>query len=106
MLIAANGTNAANMAPIALSVSGAGFGGTDVSGGTRLGFTSGEASVWASDTALQCQNAGGVRGTKRMVITVAERSGTLTEVASYDQPTNAFLVRGNTASTGSVSVTV
>merc|ERR1719199_1337483 len=53
-----------------------------------------------------CLSAGGVYGTLRVSVTAGGRAGTTTEAASYDVASPSGAVRGNAASTGSVSMTV
>merc|ERR1719183_2753369 len=99
--------NAASTGSVSMTVSGSGMGVSDYTGSARVGGTACETTVgWESDSSVRCQSAGGVYGTLRVSVTAGGRAGTTTEAASYDVASPSGVVRGNAASTGSVSMTV
>jgi len=69
------------------SVSGSQMGTVDYTGALRFGSTGCESSQWISDTQVHGIVAAGVDGTLRLVLTAGVRSGSGTEVVSYDLPT-------------------
>ena len=99
--------NAASTGSVSMTVSGSGMGVSDYTGSARVGGTACETTLgWESDSSVRCLSAGGVYGTLRVSVTAGGRAGTTTEAASYDVASPSGAVRGNAASTGSVSMTV
>merc|ERR1719183_2727065 len=99
--------NAASTGSVSMTVSGSGMGVSDYTGSARVGGTACETTLgWESDSSVRCLSAGGVYGTLRVSVTAGGRAGTTTEAASYDVESPSGAVRGNAASTGSVSMTV
>jgi len=75
---------AATDASVVLHATGLGL--EDLSLGSRLGGTTTERSVWASDTALSTRFATSGRSTHRVVVTSGERVASLTESYTFDAP--------------------
>jgi hypothetical protein len=76
-----------------------------------LESTACEATDWVADTAMICRSAIGLGATRRVLVTVGIREGTVTEALSFNVPVlgdNAALPKSmfNVPSTGSISVTV
>jgi len=67
-------------------IRGGRFGTAPLCGQGRVMGSACEASVWHSDTAIQCFWAHGVKGSGRLVFTVAERRHSSSEMGSYDVP--------------------
>ena len=106
-LSSARRSNAASTGSVSMTVSGSGMGVSDYTGSARVGGTACETTLgWESDSSVRCLSAGGVYGTLRVSVTAGGRAGTTTEAASYDVASPSGAVRGNAASTGSVSMTV
>eukprot|EP00961_Rhodomonas_salina_P250271 3383300-Rhodomonas_salina.1 len=70
-----------------------------------MGHSGCESTEWESETSVRCQTGGGVRGTRRVTMTVGERSGSVTGVWSTDLSAVSSMRRTNRAGTGSTSVT-
>jgi hypothetical protein len=72
----------------------------------REGETGCEATEWESETSVRCMVSGGGRGTRRGMMTVGERGGSMTGGWSVDGG-GMSVVRGqNRGGTGSGSVTI
>ena len=92
---------------VELVLYGSGLGMSDYTPSGRTGLEGCETSVWASDSALYCRTGFGAFGTVAATITAGVRVGSMTEVVSYNAPAlSGVPSRVNTASTGSVSMTV
>ena len=82
--------------------------GLGLAGGTaksRVGNSMCEATGWESETSLRCL-AGGVGGTKRAVLSVGQRTGSVSRAWSVDAAAVSVIRGGNKAGTGSAWVTV
>jgi hypothetical protein len=89
-----------------VTVQGAGMGLTTYTGHVRAGQTGCEATEWESETAMRCLVGHGVLGTRRVVMTMGERGGSLTQVWSVDAVLMSSLRHINHAGSGSASVTI
>jgi hypothetical protein len=79
----------------ALTVRGSSLGIWGSSQGARQESTSCESSAWISDTSLLSRTPSGVaRGTMRVAVTLGIRTGTITEIVSYDVPRVNILIGG------------
>ena len=76
------------------------------SGGVRVGKTRAVGTEWVSDTTVVCKVAGGTEGSLMVVMSVGERSGSLTEASSYDVGMGSSWRVGNVATTGGASLSV
>ena len=76
------------------------------SGGVRVGKTGAVGTEWVSDTTMVCKVAGGTEGSLMVVMSVGERSGSLTEASSYDVGRGSSWRVGNVATTGGASLSV
>ena len=65
-----------------------------------------EASVWVSDTALQCSGSGGIARSSQLRITLGRRSGSISEGMSYDGRQASDVLRTNGLATGSILMTL
>jgi len=88
------------------TVYGSGMGLTMYTGMVRQGQTSCEATEWKSETAVRCWSVHGFLGTRRVVLTVGQRGGSMTQVWSADVGLLSTTDRGNQAGTGAASITV
>jgi hypothetical protein len=91
---------------ISLTIVGSSFGTQDYSTFRRVGFSSGEAVRWASDTVVVTKVAAGSFGTRTLDVTVARVRNTRTEFFSYDIAIASSLNPNNSPPTGSVSITI
>ena len=89
-----------------VTLSGIGFGTVGTSASGKVGATGCESSEWTSSSSVRCLTAAGVRGTVRVGVTAGVRTGSVTELGSYDGPRASSALMRNGASTGSASVTV
>ena len=71
-----------------------------------MGRSGAVGTAWVSDTTVVCKVAGGTEGSLMVVMSVGERSGSLTEASSYDVGTGSSWRAGNVATTGGASVSV
>ena len=72
----------------------------------RSGATGCEGTEWESETSVRCLMGHGGGGTRRVVMTAGERSGSMSQTMSVDVG-DVSIVRGwNRGGTGSGSVTV
>ena len=72
----------------------------------RVGKTGAVGTEWVSDTTVVCKVAGGTEGSVMVVMSVRERSGSLTEASSYDGGMGASWRVGTVATTGGASLRV
>ncbi|KAJ1483848.1 hypothetical protein T484DRAFT_1798814, partial [Baffinella frigidus] len=89
-----------------LTVAGVNFGASDLTVMQRRGGTACESTEWSADSALRCRTATAVEGTKKVMITMGARVGSVSEAASYDLPMLSMVKWTNRAGTGSTSVTI
>jgi hypothetical protein len=75
-------------------------------GRAREGQTGCEATEWESETSLRCLQHSALRGTRRVQMTLSERSSSVTQSWSADVAGVSLAGRGNQAGTGSASLTV
>ncbi|KAJ1471746.1 hypothetical protein T484DRAFT_1915855, partial [Baffinella frigidus] len=100
-------TNVAVTGSMSMTVHGMGFAASLHTMAMRIGGgTACEWTEWASETMVFCMMTPGVQGTRRVVVTVGERVGTVTEAWSLDAPMLSVTTRQNRAGTGSASITV
>ena len=98
--------NAAGTGSTSVTVHGASMGLVSYTGRAREGQTGCEATEWESETSMRCMVGHGARGTRRVVMTVGERGGSVSQAWSIEAPGLSITRRGNRAGTGSTSVTV
>jgi hypothetical protein len=98
--------NRAGTGSASVTVHGASMGLVTYTGRAREGHTGCEATQWESETSVRCLVTLGVRGTRRVVMTVGERGGSVTQGWSVDVGAFSVMRRQNRAGTGSASVTV
>ena len=98
--------NRAGTGSASVTVHGAGMGLVSYTGRAREGQTGCEATEWESETSMRCMVGHGARGTRRVVMTVGERGGSVSQAWSIEAPGLSITRRGNRAGTGSTSVTV
>jgi hypothetical protein len=72
----------------------------------RTGHTGCEGTVWQSETSVRCLVGHGAGGTRRVVMTVGVRGGSVTQGWSVDTAGLSRMRRLNHAGTGSASMTV
>eukprot|EP00960_Hanusia_phi_P047603 758478-Hanusia_phi.AAC.2 len=73
-----------------MTVSGAFFCANTVTMKGRIGLSSGEASIWESETSISCRTLSGSFQTSKIVMTAMITTGSLSEVFSIDQPSIAL----------------
>ena len=98
--------NRAGTGSTSVTVHGASMGLVSYTGRAREGQTGCEATEWESETSMRCMVGHGARGTRRVVMTVGERGGSVSQAWSLDLGWIGITRRGNRAGTGSTSVTV
>jgi hypothetical protein len=72
----------------------------------RGGQTGCEGTEWESETSVRCMVGQGHAGTRRVVMTAGERTGSISQSLSFDSGFLNQARRSNRAGTGSASVTV
>ena len=83
-------SNASPYTGVAVSAIGAGMGMYCISPAVVHSLTACQASVWASDSAISALKPSGHAGTAKVLVTLAYRTGTLTETFSMSRPLLAF----------------
>ncbi|EKX37770.1 hypothetical protein GUITHDRAFT_116077 [Guillardia theta CCMP2712] len=76
--------NLASTGSVMLTLTGSGLGLQDVTGTGRIGGTASEGTEWESDTSIVCQAAGVTAGSRSVVITAGQLSGSMTEAVSAE----------------------
>ena len=89
-----------------VTVHGSSLGRVSYTAMVRSGQTGCEETEWESETLVRCKVGHGARGTRRVVMTAGERSGSGTAVYSMDTGRVSMTGAYNRAGTGSASVTV
>jgi hypothetical protein len=100
------GANTPPSSPIWSIHAVSGFGMDSSSAAVKSGHTASPSTRWVSESAVGCRTAAGVHGTVKVIMSVGDKLGTLTQSSSYDASslkTMAAVV--NVPSTGSVSMT-
>ncbi|KAJ1479450.1 hypothetical protein T484DRAFT_1814225, partial [Baffinella frigidus] len=86
----------AHAAPAAtLNIAGSGFGGWAYTAAVRVGVTSCEATLWASDVHLECLLSTGVGRTSGIAVTAGVLVGSVTAAVSYDLSVSAITLPGD-----------
>ena len=100
--------NVPSTGSVMLRLQGTGFGKASHTAKTRIGATMQESSGgWISDSSILCQApATGRLASVKQIMTVGERSGSISESITYSVGETSALTRKNLAGTGSVSLTV
>eukprot|EP00961_Rhodomonas_salina_P228162 3083868-Rhodomonas_salina.1 len=93
------------MAGQAVSLTGSNLGITGQSVHGRTGFTVSEASLWLSETSVECRSPSGLSHSTKLAFTVSSLVGSTTELLSYDANIISSTERANFAH-GSSSLTV
>ena len=88
------------------TLSGANFGTQQYTQAARAGDTACEATDWVADTSVKCKVSAGVRGTRRVLMTVGERVGTVTDAFSFDISSISSVALNNLAATGGSTTTL
>ena len=101
-----HGVNRVGTGSSSVTVHGSGMGLVSYTGHGREGQTGCEGTDWESETSVRCLATHGARGTRRAVMTVGERAGSVSEGWSTDMGGLSVMRRGNGAGTGSASMTV
>ena len=78
--------NRAGTGSASVTVHGASMGLVTYTGRAREGHTGCEATEWESETALRCLTFNGVRGTRRVMLTAGQASGSVSQAWSLDSP--------------------
>ena len=89
-----------------VTVHGSGLGSAALTTLGRVGETGCEGTEWESETSVRCLVGHGARGTRRVVMTAGDGSGSMSGAYSFDMTGTSMMSRGNRAGTGSASVTV
>jgi len=102
-----NGTvNHAGTGSVLMTVHGSSMGLVSYTARGREGHTGCEGTVWISQTSVRCLVCHGAGRTRRVVMTVGARGGSVTQVWSVDTSGLSRMRRVNQAGTGSASMTV
>ena len=99
-------SNSASYRSAHVLLHGQGFTSFSLSSKSRIGFSASECSEWHSDSSMMGRSSDGIRSSRRVTITVGERTSSSSSLFSIDAPSLSFGTRQNRASTGSVSVTL
>jgi len=106
----ATASNFAGTGPFSFTVYGGNLGGIIYTVKTRAVPTGCESTEWKSETAVRCHVGHGVRGTRRVMMTLGQFTGSLSQAWSADAGTSRkFLnlsLEANQPGTGSMSLTV
>ena len=97
-------SNRARTGAASVTVHGSSMGISTIQG--RTGHTGCEGTSWVSETSVRCQVSRGTLGTRRVMVTVGSRRGSLSQAWSADMGSISVLHQSNHAVTGAVSVTV
>jgi len=89
-----------------VTVHGASMGLVRHTGRGRESQTGCEATEWESETSVRCLAGNGIRGTRRIALSVGEREASVTQGWSVDLAGVSVIRKINRAGTGSASVTV
>ena len=89
-----------------MTVHGASMGNMAYTVQAREGHTGCEATEWVSDTSVRCKVGQGAQGSRRVVVTAGERSGSVTQAWSTDVPGLSVMEDVNGQATGLAWVTV
>jgi hypothetical protein len=89
-----------------VSLSGAGFGLVSVSPTMRISASACEMTVWVADSAVAALSGPGAIGTRRASLTAGISSASRSALVSFDRVVVRAPIRVNSATTGSVSVTM
>jgi len=98
--------NAGGTGSASVTVHGGGLGLLAYTALLRIGETGCEGTEWESETSVRCLTSSLVRGTRRVVMTAGERTGSGSGMYSVDVGGMSVTGRSNGAGTGSASVTV
>ena len=98
--------NRAGIGSISMTVHGTGMSLARLTSSARLSRTGCEATEWVSETSMRCRVGYGSQGTRQVVMTVGQRSGSVSQAWSVDVDAISRTRRANRAGTGSASVTV
>ena len=82
------------------------FGDSKLTHAASLDGTTCEMTDWVSDSSLRCKATSKIGLSLTAALTIGARSAILSEALSYDSPMFSSFKRGNTASSGSHSITV
>jgi len=105
-LSALRNTNRAATGSSSITVVGASYGISDYTIQGRLLHTAVERSAWAAETEVFCMISHGLRGTRRIIMTVGEKAGSKSQAWSFDTEKLSLVRRSNRAGTGSGSITI
>jgi hypothetical protein len=89
-----------------VTVHGTGLSLTGLTSRVRLSWTGCQATDWGSETSVRCRVGHGAQGTRRLVMTVGQGSGSVSQAWSVDVDVISLAGQSNRAGTGSASVTV
>jgi hypothetical protein len=99
-------SNRAGTGAASVTVHGSGLSLTGLTSGVRLSWTGCQATDWGSETSVRCRVGHGAQGTRRLVMTVSQGSGSVSQAWSVDADVISLAGQSNRAGTGSASVTV
>ncbi len=99
-------SNRAGTGAASVTVHGTGLSLAGLTSSARLTWTGCEASDWESETSVRCRVGHGAQGTRRLVMTVGQGSGSVSRAWSVDVDVISLAETLNRAGTGSASVTV
>lgn len=99
-------SNRAGTGSGSVTVHGLGMGVMRYSSRGRQGHTQCEATDWESETSVRCRLGHGAGLSRRLMITVGERSGSLSQMWSTDVTGLSIVRRSNRAGTGASLVTL
>ena len=91
---------------VGVSVTGVLFGVVDYSPGARVGGSACGHAAWESDSGLRCLGLEGIGSVSRLVVSVGEQLGSVSEAVSYDDVAVSSLVHANAPVTGDTESTL
>lgn len=89
-----------------MAVFGFNFGHIKYTPAERMGETQTEYTRWISESVLKAMSTAGLAGSHVMVVSSALRTGTMSEILSYNNPVVSVNHHGNMPATGSTILTV
>jgi hypothetical protein len=99
-------SNRAGTGAASVTVHGSGLSLTGLTSRVRVSWTGCQATDWGSETSVRCRVGHGAQGTRRLVMTVGQGSGSVSQAWSVDVDVISLAGQSNRAGTGSASVTV
>eukprot|EP00960_Hanusia_phi_P060184 764428-Hanusia_phi.AAC.1 len=99
--------NSPGSGSVSLTIAGLNFGTTDPTPSERIDGSACESSQWVSDSTVRCKVSEGIDGTMYLSVTIdLSISWTVSEMLSYDIPSESISLGRNRPGTGSTSISI